>query len=154
MEALFHRLVRKENRKIKEKRKEKGNVSYKEEQLGVQRKGFFHAGCSRHACKLVRVPSEEKGHVEERNYTSTPSGVLGLHAADRGNLAELSRSEGTEGSQSPPDRTSCLLGFRNIVGTPPALARPAGCCPLPRRSNKQQKRAVEETDPDAMPPPL
>lgn len=60
MEALFHRLVRKENRKIKEKRKEKGNVSYKEEQLGVQRKGFFHAGCSRHACKLVRVPVVKK----------------------------------------------------------------------------------------------
>lgn len=77
----------------------------------------------------------------------------GLHAADRGNLAELSRSEGTEGGQSPDYSP---LGFTRISWetkkTQPALVRLAWLAAAIHGSTalaREVRLAAEETAPNA-----
>jgi hypothetical protein len=69
---------------------------------------------------------------------------LGLHAAYRGNLAELSRSEGTEGGQSP----FWIFG----MGTPRGCLERACSSAAVHRQQSQRQKPVEETEPNASQP--
>ena len=85
--------------------------------------------------ELVRVRSSSK-----RKGSIRACGPARLRGADRGNLADLSRSEGSLAGSS-----------RNMVGTPPILPWLGLVSPRGSEQRKRQKRVEEETEPDAAP---